>query len=219
MINWMIYGKIQEYKRNGLNKSQVTRRLGVDYKTILKYWDMSLADYTEAEHNSKKRRKKADTYKNFVVECLKRYPDMSAAQIYDWIKERNCLETLDFKKRAFRSYVQEIRKEYGISKPVSTRDYEAVEELPMGQQAQVDMGEIKIETSTGRYRKVYCFAMVLSHSRYKFIWWQLNPFTTDTFITAHIKAFEFYGGRPREIVYDQDKILAVSENQGDIVYT
>ncbi len=57
MINWMIYGKIQEYKRNGLNKSQVTRRLGVDYKTILKYWDMSLADYTEAEHNSKKRRK------------------------------------------------------------------------------------------------------------------------------------------------------------------
>ena len=89
----------------------------------------------------------------------------------------------------------------------------------MGQQAQVDMGEIKIETSTGRYRKVYCFAMVLSHSRYKFIWWQLNPFTTDTFITAHIKAFEFYGGRPREIVYDQDKILAVSENQGDIVYT
>lgn len=219
MINWMIYGKIQEYKRNGLNKSQATRRLGVDYKTILKYWDMSPADYTEAEHNSKKRRKKADTYKDFVVECLKRYPDMSAAQIYDWIKERNCLETLDFKKRAFRSYVQEIRKEYGISKPVSTRDYEAVEELPMGQQAQVDMGEIKIETSTGRYRKVYCFAMVLSHSRYKFIWWQLNPFTTDTFITAHIKAFEFYGGRPREIVYDQDKILAVSENQGDIVYT
>ena len=70
---------------------------------------------------------------------------MSAAQIYDWIKERNCQETLDFKKRAFRSYVQEIRKEYGISKPVSTRDYEAVEELPMGQQAQVDMGEIKIE--------------------------------------------------------------------------
>lgn len=61
--------------------------------------------------------------------------------------------------------------------------------------------------------------MVLAHSRYKFIWWQLNPFTTDTFITAHRKAFEFYGGRPREIVYDQDKILAVSENHGDIIYT
>ncbi|MBQ7066228.1 MAG: hypothetical protein IJN92_05355 [Lachnospiraceae bacterium] len=41
MIDWMDYGKIQEYKRNGLKKSQVARRLEVDYKTILKYWDMS----------------------------------------------------------------------------------------------------------------------------------------------------------------------------------
>lgn len=135
MIDWMNYGKIQEYKRNGLKKSQVARRLGVDYKTILKYWDMSPAQYAEAEQASKKRRKKADEYKDFVVECLKKYPDMSAAQIYDWIKERTRLETLDFQKRTFRNYVQEIRKEYGITKPVFTRDYEAVDELPKGQQA------------------------------------------------------------------------------------
>lgn len=219
MINWMNYGKIQEYKRNGLKKSQVARRLGIDYKTVLKYWNMPPAEYAEVEQISKKRRKKADEYKDFVIECLTKNPDMSAAQVYDWIKERTCLETLNFQKRAFRSYILEIRKEYGIKKPVSTRDYEAVDELPMGQQAQVDMGEIKLETTSGRRRKVYCFAMVLAHSRYKFIQWQLNPFTTDTFITAHRKAFEFYGGRPREIVYDQDKILAVSENHGDIIYT
>lgn len=54
MINWMNYGKIQEYKRNGLKKSQAARRLGVDYKTILKYWDMSPAQYTEVEQASKK---------------------------------------------------------------------------------------------------------------------------------------------------------------------
>lgn len=116
MIDWMDFGKIQEYKRNGLKKSQVARRLEVDYKTILKYWDMSPTEYAEAEQASKKRRKKADEYKDFVVECLTKYPDMSAAQVYDWIKERTNLETLDFKKRAFRNYVQEIRTEYGIKK-------------------------------------------------------------------------------------------------------
>ncbi len=36
---------------------------------------------------------------------------------------------------------------------------------------------------------------------------------------AHIKAFAFFGGRPQEIVYDQDNILAVNENHGDIIYT
>lgn len=81
------------------------------------------------------------------------------------------------------------------------------------------MGEISLETLSGRHKKVYCFGMVMTHSRYKFILWQERPFTTDTFVQAHIKAFAFFGGRPREMVYDQDKILAVSENNGDIIYT
>ena len=41
MIDWMDGWILEEYKRNGLKKSQVARRLEVDYKTILKYWDMS----------------------------------------------------------------------------------------------------------------------------------------------------------------------------------
>ena len=127
----------------------------VDYKTILKYWDMSPTEYAEAEQASKKRRKKADEYKDFVVECLTKYPDMSAAQVYDWIKEQTCLESLYFQKRAFRNYVQEIRKEYRIKKPVSAKDYEAVDELLPGQQAQVNMGKIKIKTITGIHRKIY----------------------------------------------------------------
>ena len=69
----MDYGKIPEYKRSGLKKSQVARRLDVDYKTILKYWDMSPSKYTETAQASKMRRKKADEYKDFVVECLKKY--------------------------------------------------------------------------------------------------------------------------------------------------
>lgn len=219
MVDWIMYGKIQELKRNGLNKSQTKRRLKIDYKTVLKYWDITPDDYAAAKAFAESRTKKADKYKPFVIDCLEKNPDMSAAQIYDWIKERTNLETLDFQKRAFRYYVNSTREEYGIKKPDATRQYEAVDDPPMGQQAQVDMGEILLETTTGRRKKIYCFGMVLSHSRYKFVLWQERPFTTDTFIQAHIKAFTFYGGRPNEIVYDQDKILAVSENHGDIIYT
>ena len=155
MMEWMIYTKIHELKNNGLRKTQVARRLNINRETVSTYWDMSPGEYAAKEAASKKRKKKADEYKEFVLDCLTKYPDMSAAQIYDWIKERTSLETLDFKKRAFRSYVQAIRKEYDIKKPVSSRQYEAVEELPMGQQALVDMGEISLETTTGRKRKVY----------------------------------------------------------------
>ena len=219
MKDWMTYEKIQELKRNHLNKAQVARRLHADYKTISKYWDMPPDEFAEYKNRAQRRKRKADIYKDYIVSCLQQYPDMTASQLYDWLKERYGKNKLPFRKRSFRNYVSSIRKEYGIPKPDNTREYEAVDELPMGKQAQVDMGEISLETPSGRRRKVYGFGMVMSHSRYKYILWQTRPWTTADFVQAHIKAFAFFGGRPEEIVYDQDKVLAVSENNGDIIYT
>ena len=219
MKDWMIYGKIQELKRNHLNKSQVSQRLGIDYKTVLKYWDMPPDEFAKCLNRAQRRTRRADVYKDYVVSCLQKYPDMSSAQIYDWIKERAGLKNLPFKKRSFRNYVNTIRKEHGIPRPESMRQYEAVEDPPMGEQAQVDMGEISLETTSGRHKKVYGFGMVLSHSRYKYILWQERPWTTADFVQAHIKAFSYFGGRPKQIAYDQDKVLAVSENNGDIILT
>ena len=219
MKNWMTYEKIQELKRNHLNKSQVAKRLHIDYKTVSKYWNMQPDEFMECTNRAQRRKRKADIYKEYIVSCLQQYPDMSASQLYDWLKERYGNDKLPFRKRSFRNYVKSIRKEYSISKPDNTRQYEAVEELPMGKQAQVDMGEISLETPSGRRKKIYGFGMVMSHSRYKYILWQTRPWTTPDFVQAHIKAFSFFGGRPEEIVYDQDKVLAVSENNGDIIYT
>lgn len=217
MVDWSMYSEIQNYKRRGFNRSQAANRLNIHRQTVSKYWDMSPDEY--AEIKGKHRKRKPDIYREQIIEWLREYPDMTAAQIYDWCKERSPLETLDFQKRAFQNYVNEIRKEYDIKKPEKSRQYEASDERNPGEQGQVDMGEIYVPTRSGRNKKIYCFAMVLAHSRYKFVVWQERPFTTDTFIQSHIKAFEFFGGRPKEIVYDQDKILAVSENNGDIIYT
>lgn len=81
------------------------------------------------------------------------------------------------------------------------------------------MGEIWLATPNGAKVKLYCFVMVLTNSRYKFVYWLDKPFNALSFIEAHNKAFEYFNGRPQEIVYDHDKVLTVSENHGDIVYT
>ena len=49
MKSWIIYEKIQEMKRNKLNKSQVSRHLGIDYKTVMKYWDMPSDGFAEKQ--------------------------------------------------------------------------------------------------------------------------------------------------------------------------
>lgn len=219
MVDWSMYVDIQTLKNMGLKKSQAAKMLQINRETVTKYWDMPPDVYDAQRKKSKHRRRKPDEFKDLIVEWLTKFPDITAAQMYDWCKERKNVETLDFQKRVFQDYVNSIRAEYGIKKPDNSRDYEAVDERAPGEQAQVDMGEISVFTTIGRRKKVYCFVMVLSHSRYKYVLWQERPFTTDTFVNAHIKAFDYLGGRPREIVYDQDKILAVSENHGDIVYT
>jgi hypothetical protein len=61
--------------------------------------------------------------------------------------------------------------------------------------------------------------MVLSRSRYKFVFFDEHPFTTETAIAAHEAAFAFIDGYPRELVYDQDKLLLVNENKGDLLLT
>ncbi|MCM3711123.1 Mu transposase domain-containing protein [Sporosarcina luteola] len=86
-------------------------------------------------------------------------------------------------------------------------------------QCQVDFGETVLLTEYGERRKVYCIGFVLAHSRYKYIEWLDRPFRTVDVIRMHENAFRFYDGMPEEIVYDQDKLLTVSENAGDLLLT
>ena len=67
MKNWMTYEKIQELKRNHLNKSQVSRRLQIDYKTVAKYWDMPPDEFSTCRNRTQRRRRKADVYKDFIL--------------------------------------------------------------------------------------------------------------------------------------------------------
>ena len=113
MITWMVYGRIQEHKKKGFNKSQTSRMLAIDYKTILKYWDMKPEEFTAKVEYSSTRIKKAEVYEEFVVSALKEYPDISAAQLYDWIKEKYETDNLAFKERTFRNFVDDKEKALG----------------------------------------------------------------------------------------------------------
>jgi hypothetical protein len=71
----------------------------------------------------------------------------------------------------------------------------------------------------GHRKKVYFFAMVLSRSRFKFVFFNELPFIAETAVAAHEAAFAFIYGYTHELVYDQDKVLLVDENKGDLILT
>ena len=77
-------------------------------------------------------------YEEAIVRWLSIYPTITAAQISDWLKELYCE---NFTERTVSRYVKELRIKHNLKRTAHPRDYEAVEDLPMGQQIQVDFGE------------------------------------------------------------------------------
>src|SRR5699024_5104623 len=49
--------------------------------------------------------------------------------------------------------------------------------------------------------------------------WIDRPLRTSDLIRMQENAFQYFGGMTEEIVYDQDRLLAVSENAGDLILT
>jgi transposase len=80
------------------------------------------------------------------------------------------------------------------------------------------MGEQKLPDMYGNRVKVYIFAMVMSHSRKRYAFIQDHKFNAQEFVAAH-DTFRYFGGRTSETVYDQDRVISVCENAGDIVLT
>lgn len=101
----------------------------------------------------------------------------------------------------------------------SPRQMCRIPDCEYGEKAQVDFGEKIMRNPEGRAVKVYFFSMVFMRSRYKFIYFQNIPFTAKTTAYAHHLAFNYFGGMPQIVVYDQDKKMLFKENYGDYIMT
>lgn len=89
----------------------------------------------------------------------------------------------------------------------------------MGYQMQVDFGEKWMKNINGTRVKVYFAAFVLSHSRYKWGYFQTRSFTTTDLVNTCKQYMQFLDGMPYELVFDQDSIVSVNQNYGDIIHT
>ncbi len=216
--NWIMYHEIHRLSRLGFKVARIARYLGVDRRTIVKRLAMDEQEYEQFLLSSQDRFKKLASYESFVKTKLETFEDTSTAQMFDWLKEHHT-ELPKVSVRTVYNFVMYVRQKYNIPVVPSLREYFPVEELPFGYQAQVDFGQYNMRLASGRQKKVWFFAMVLSRSRYKFVLFTDKPFTTMTVCQAHELTFQYFGGIPQLVVYDQDRTLMVDENLGQLLLT
>jgi transposase len=214
----MTYHEVQKMARDGFSVSKIADQLGMSWRTAKRLLTLSEDEFERELSIPKGRKKTLEAYTEFVRKKLEDHNDTSAAQMHDWLKEYHQDFPAVSQKTIF-NFVHSVRTKYNILKKEAVRDYAMVPELPYGVQGQIDFGFYSMTTTLGKTKKVQFFTFVLSRSRYKFIYFQDSPFTTQDVIRAHELAFKYMGGIPNELVYDQDRLFMVSENFGDIILT
>jgi transposase len=215
MVKDRMYSKIQELSKRGKNKTEIAKELNITRKTVKKYLNMDIGKYKKYQTKLLNRNREFETFKPDIIDIytLNDPKKIYKSSVYDYLEEKH--GKLPGTEKTLRNYINYLIKNGEVLAESSGRVYEKVPELPYGQQMQLDFGEY-LQLNK---KKLYIFAAVLSSSRYKFIRFQEIPFKTRDVILHLLECFDFLGGIPHEIVIDQDKLMVVSENHGDILFT
>jgi transposase len=214
----MTYHIVHQLHKDGLSISRISEELVLDWRTVKKYLSMTEQSYESFLQEQSERKKGLEPYEGFIKARLSKYPDTSAAQMHDWLKEHYADFPAVNSKTVF-NFVCWVRQKYHLQKASAQREYAMVAECGYGAQAQADFGEYTLRSSQGKQVKVYFLVLILARSRYKYVFFSTSRFTTEAAIQAHQQAFSFFDGIPQTVVYDQDRLFLVSENHGDLILT
>jgi len=152
------------------------------------------------------RSSKMDPFLPFVRETLGRYPKVCASRIFEMIRERGYTG---------RSSSQVRRVVSRLRPPPAAEAYLRLSVLP-GEEAQADWGSFgSIAIGRGR-RPLSGFVMVLSWSRGVDALFTVDQ-TLESFLRGHSQAFDYFGGVPRTVLYDNLK-SAVLERRGEAIH-
>ncbi len=143
-------------------------------------------------------------YVPLILETLEQYPKLPASRLFVMAKERGYPGSPDHFRRAVARH---------RPRPVAEA-YLRLRTLP-GEQAQVDWAHFGTNTVGSASRQLMAFVMVLSFSRMVFLRFYLNA-NMSSFLHGHVSAFDFWGGIPRVLLYDNLK-SAVLERKGDAI--
>jgi len=175
---------IKEMRNKGMFISDISKAIDRSEKTIRKVLNTN-------EHKSYSRTTKGsklDSYKPYI---LKRMDEgcTNSIIIYDELLAQGYTG----KQTILRDFMKPHRKR------CKQKAYKRFETKP-GEQAQVDWGEFTLDYD-GSTKRIHAFVMLMGYSRTLYVEFVENE-KLQTLIECHERAFKYFGGVPKTIVYD-----------------
>lgn len=185
-------------KEQGHKQHEIAKMLGVTDRTVRNYL------MSEPCHRKKRNySSKLDSFKSFIQSILEDKPFYSCVLLIERLKKMGYNGQISI----LRDYAAKVRKKI-ITEAVIRFETEP------GYQAQVDWKDFGKQRVEGKYQKLYAFLMGLGYSRNGFVYFTTSM-RQSVFHGCHVKAFEYFGGVPREIVYDNMKTAFICDSDGN----
>ena len=186
-----IYERMKIMQKDGIkpNYAKIARQMDCDYRTVKKYFEGKEQKLEKAHRPSK-----LDGYRQIIENKV----DLGCTgyAIYRFIQTKG----YSGKYSILRDFIASTKKEK--EKKATIRF-----ETNPGLQAQVDWKEEKKMISKyGEIYKINIFLILLGFSRLKFFDLTLDR-NEDTLQKSMIKSFKYFGGIPREILFDNMKTV------------
>ncbi|WP_428739719.1 IS21 family transposase [Sulfurimonas sp.] len=194
MIDKEEFTVIHTLHKRGYSIRAIAKIVGLDRRTVSKRLkEQELQPYKKPRYKSK-----LDSYKEYIDSRVQQAsPDkIPSTVIFEEIKRQG----YDGRIRIIQTYMSSII-------PKKPKEEVVRFETKPSYQAQVDWTIIR----SGK-RPIYAFVMVLGFSRMAFVYFTDNM-RQDTWQDCHIKAFEYFGGVPQTLLYDNLKSVVIERDK------
>lgn len=199
MKTWEVQMDIFALRRQGFSFRAIAHKLGIHRDTVKKYLQ---ENRPAAERHRKNHKESVLAPFQQTIEDYLRQDNYRSTWLYNQILKMGYSGGYDTVKNFAR----------GIKSRLQRQAYIRFETIP-GFQAQVDWADFQVNQSSGVVLTFYLFIMVLGFSRA--IYAELvNSCTMQAFMDAHMRAFQYLGGVPMEILYDNMKHVVIDRRQG-----
>ena len=147
-----------------------------------------------------------DPYRELIRSTLEQYPRLSGTRVFEMVKGRG----YEGRSAQVRRYI----RKHDLRPRPQAEAYLRWNTLP-GEQAQADWAHLGTLRVDGCERKLSAFVMTLSYSRALSVTFSLDQRLASV-LRGHVEAFQFFGGVPRTILYDNMKTV-VLERVGEAI--
>jgi transposase len=199
MHGWEQRVLVKHYLEQGLTKSAIAERVGVSRRTLY-YW-LESGQFERPIDRSlayPRRRTKLDRYKGIIEERLETYPELSSVRLYEEIRAAG----YEGGVTQLREFVRRVRPRPAVEEVVRF-------ETPPGRQGQVDFAEFRFP-----WGRRFALLVVLGYSR--LLWLRFYQRQTMRELCTGLEdAFRFFGGVPRELLFDQLKAVVIDDRRPD----